>query len=157
RYANFNNDTSNDARGIVTMPDGGFTPLLFAARNGDVESAQLLLAAGASPNEAAPDGTSALVLAAHSGQPAVALTLLDHGADINDAGSGYTALHAAVLRGNRELVVALLRKGANPNAPLTKGTPVKRFGNDYALDEALAGATPLWLAAKFLEPRIIEA
>ena len=37
---------------------GGFTPLLFAARHGDIESARLLLAAGASINDTAPDGSS---------------------------------------------------------------------------------------------------
>ena len=31
----------------VIVPLGGFTPLLFAARHGDVESARLLLAGGA--------------------------------------------------------------------------------------------------------------
>ena len=60
---------------------GGSTPLLFAARTGDAESARLLLAAGADPNDSLPDGTSALVLAAHSGQGNVAAVLLDKGAD----------------------------------------------------------------------------
>ena len=46
---------------------GGSTPLLFAARAGDVESAEALLAAGANVNDALPEGMSALVLAAHSG------------------------------------------------------------------------------------------
>jgi ankyrin repeat protein len=49
------------------IEQGGFTPLLFAARQGDINSAELLLAAGANVNETAPDGTSALVVAAHSG------------------------------------------------------------------------------------------
>ena len=55
-----------------TVQRGGMTPLLFAARNGDAESAKLLLAAGADANDSLPDGTSALVLAAHSGQGNVA-------------------------------------------------------------------------------------
>ena len=42
--------------------------------------------------------------------------LLSRGADPNAAGAGYTALQAAVLRGNLELVKALLAKGADPNA-----------------------------------------
>jgi len=46
---------------------GGSTPLLFAARSGDADSAKFLLSAGADPNDALPDGTSALVLAAMSG------------------------------------------------------------------------------------------
>ena len=44
-----------------TVLRGGSTPLLFAARSGDVESARLLLEAGASANDALPDGMSALV------------------------------------------------------------------------------------------------
>jgi len=38
-------------------------------------------------------------MAAHSGDTALALFLLDQGADPNAAGAGYTALHAATLRG----------------------------------------------------------
>src|SRR5690349_12160171 len=49
-----------------TVKRGGATPLLFAARSGDVESARMLLGAGADANDAQPDGVSALVLAAHS-------------------------------------------------------------------------------------------
>src|SRR5215471_9568887 len=52
---------------------GGSTALLFAARAGDAESAKRLLVAGADPNDSLPDGTSALVLAAHSGHRDVAL------------------------------------------------------------------------------------
>src|SRR4029079_6705952 len=37
-----------------TVKRGGATPLLFAARSGDVESAQLLLDAGADANDAQP-------------------------------------------------------------------------------------------------------
>ena len=64
-----------------TVFRGGSTPLLFAARSGDVESARLLLNAGADPNEALPDGASALIVAAHSGNGAVGALLLEHGAD----------------------------------------------------------------------------
>src|SRR5262245_63772287 len=81
-----------------TVRRGGATPLLFAARVGDVESARLLLKAGADANEAQPDGVSDLVLAAHSGQGPVAALLLDNGANPDTLTSGYTALHAAVLR-----------------------------------------------------------
>src|SRR5262249_31736833 len=69
---------------------GGATPLLFAARVGDVESARLLLRAGADANDAQPDGVSALVLAAHSGHGPLAALLLDHGANPDTLASGYT-------------------------------------------------------------------
>lgn len=135
---------------------GGSTPLLFAARTGDAESARLLLAGGADPNDSLPDGTSALVLAAHSGQGNVAAVLLEKGADPNALGSGYTALHAAVLRSDLNLAKALLAHKADPNIRMTKGAPVRRDTTDFNLLAPLAGSTPYLLAAKFLEPEIMQ-
>src|SRR2546421_7018463 len=66
-----------------TVLRGGATPLLFAARVGDAESARLLLAAGAGANDSQPDGVSALVLAAHSGHGPVGALLLERGANPN--------------------------------------------------------------------------
>ena len=77
---------------------------MFAARSGDSGSARLLLSAGANVNDALPDGTSALVLAAHSGHGELAVLLLEKGARPDAAQSGYTALHAAVLRSDLPLV-----------------------------------------------------
>ena len=133
------------------------TPLLFAARVGDAESARLLLAAGADANDSLPDGTSALVLAAHSGQGNVAIALLEKGADPNAMGIGYAALHAAVLRSDLNLVKALLAHGADPNIRMTKGTPVRRDTTDFNLLAPLIGSTPYLLAARFLEPEIMKA
>jgi ankyrin repeat protein len=140
-----------------TVIRGGSTPLLFGARSGDVESIEFLLAAGADVNDALPDGTSALVLAAQSGNGAAASVLLQKGADPNAAGIGYTALHAAVLRSDLALVKELLAHGANPNAQMTKGTPLRRNSQDFNLPATLIGATPYWLAAKFIEPAIMRA
>ena len=91
--------------GSMVVPEdrGGYTPLLFAARYGDVDSAGLLLDAGADVNDTAPTGTSALVVAAHGGHTALARFLLDKGADANAADAGYTALHAAILRGGSRI------------------------------------------------------
>jgi ankyrin repeat protein len=141
---------------IVDAKQGGYTALLFAAQQGDVESAQLLLAAGATLNDRDASGTTTLVTAAHSGHTALAKMLLDRGADPNAAGAGYTALHAAVLRGDLALVQALVAKGANIDATITAGTPVRKYGLDYALSAAWIGATPYWLAAKFAEPEIMR-
>jgi ankyrin repeat protein len=134
---------------------GGSTPLLFAARAGDVESIKLLVAAGANVNDTLPDGTSALVEAAFSGHGAAAAVLLEKGADPNAAAVGYTALHTAVLRSDLELVDALLAHHANPNALLTKGTPIRRDSQDLMLPATLIGATPYFLAAKFLELKMM--
>ena len=139
------------------VPRGGSTAILFAARSGDVESARLLIAAGADVNDSLPDGASALIVAAHSGNSGVAKLLLEKGADVNGAAVGYTALHAAVLRSDLDLVKALLAQNANPNAQITKGTPVRRNSQDFELPKTLIGATPYLLAAKFVEADIMRA
>jgi ankyrin repeat protein len=140
-----------------TVFRGGSTPLLFAARSGDAESVRLLLAAGADVNDTLPNGMSALVLAAHSGNGPAARLLLEKRADPDAAGIGYTALHAAILRSDLAFVKDLLAHGANPNAQITKGTPLRRNSQDYNLPATLIGATPYWLAAKFIEPEIMRA
>ena len=140
-----------------TVRRGGSTPLLFAARSGDAESARLLLRAGADANDALADGLPALTLAAYSGHGDVALVLLEGGADPNAAAIGFTALHAAVLRPDVALVRALLARGAAPDAAMTKGTPMRRTSQDYDLPVALIPSTPFLLAARFLEPEIVRA
>jgi ankyrin repeat protein len=147
----------NSVRGVIETDLGGFTALLFAARAGNVASASHLLAAGADVNDATPNGLSALIIAAHSGNGAVAAYLVEHGANVNAAEAGYTALHAAMLLGDLPLVRALLAKGADPNTPLAKGTPSRYYSKDWAYNETLVGATPIWLAARFGEPEMMQA
>jgi ankyrin len=139
------------------MTRGGSTALLFAARSGDVGSARLLVEAGADANDSLPDGTPAITLAAHSGHGPLAAFLLEQGADPNAADVGYTALHAAVLRRDLELVRTLLAFKANPDARMTKGTPMRRTSQDFDLPAVLIGATPFALAAKFLETGMVRA
>ena len=142
--------------GNFDMAHGGSTALLFVARNGDVETARALIEAGADVNDIAASGTSALVIAAHSSNTALAIFLLEQGADPNGAGAGYTALHAAVLRGQVELVQALLDHGANVNAIVQHGTPGRRFSADFSIRHQYIGTNALWLAAKFGEPEIVR-
>ncbi|MCG8428325.1 MAG: ankyrin repeat domain-containing protein [Chromatiales bacterium] len=136
---------------------GGFTPLLFAARQGDVRMARLLLNAGADIDGVAGNGVSPLVLATHSGHSELARFLIEQGADTNSIGAGYTALHAAILRGDLEVVNALLDHGADPNTRLQKANPVQRASEDWVLKTPLIGATPYWIAASFREPSIMRA
>ena len=70
------------------------------------------------------------------------------GADANAVGAGYTALHSAILRGDGELVKALLARGANPNAPLQKGTIVLRSAYQWILPKIYVGLTPFQLASR---------
>ena len=139
-----------------TVPRGGMTPLLFAARSGDVETARILVDAGADKNEALPDGTPPLTLAAYSGHTGVATLLLEKGADPNAAEVGFTALHAAILRRDIQLLRTLLTFKANPSARMTKGTPMRRTSQDFDLPVIYLGATPFALAARYLETEMVR-
>ena len=59
-----------------------------------------------------------------------------------------------MLRADAALVRALLAHGADPNALLTRGTPVPRWTYQYVLTLREKGATPFLLAVKYLEPGI---
>ena len=172
----------------------GFTAIHFAARVGDLESVKLLLAAGVDVNlqtqsgeppqaveapaagvrgggggrgggGAAAGGYTPLLIATLRAQVEVALYLLDHGADPNIDGAGFTPLHWASTtwegfasnpvygfedpmsgipdrQGKLRLVKALLAHGANVNARMTKRQP--SFATGY---QDAVGATPFLLAA----------
>ena len=141
-------DYNGDARGTAWVYYGGFTPFLFAAREGSVESAEYLLAAGANVNDTAADGSTALAVAALSGQSAVAELLIEHGADLDADGGGYAPLHATVLRGELSLAESLMAHGADVNIRLIGATQARRSQDDYAFDRKLIGATPFMLAAR---------
>lgn len=154
-FANASNGGAFD-QGVMEQL-GGYSPLLFAARNGDIEMARLLLSAEANIEGVAGNGSSPLVVAAHSGHGELARLLLERGADANAIGAGYTALHSAILRGDLATVESLLEHGADPNARLLKAHPVQRASEDWALKTPMIGATPYWIAASFREAPIMRA
>jgi ankyrin repeat protein len=97
---------------VHARSNGGFTPLLFAARNGQIESVKALLTAGSTLRESLPArrsrtsstaagaapadpevGLDAFLLAAANAHYELAAWLLDQGADPNEAPQGWTALH----------------------------------------------------------------
>ncbi len=138
----------------------GFTPLLFAVRDGDVESARLLIDAGADVNETSSDGTTPLLVAAHNAREQMATALLEQGADPNLADmSKVTPLHAAVWKhvGEVGLVRRLLEYGADPNAR-AKRLPRALPGElpNFRSSGNLAGATPFLLAAKVADPAVMQ-
>jgi ankyrin repeat protein len=139
---------AGDPEGTVEIDQGGLTPLLFAALNGDVATSRRLLDAGADVNDTAAAGTTALVMAVHRGFAPLATLLLERGADVDAAAGGYTALHSAVLRGDQQLVKLLLAHGAALNPRLAKGTFLKRGSREFAFDKFLVGATPFLLASR---------
>jgi ankyrin repeat protein len=158
------------------MPLGGLTPLLFAARQGCLDCAKILLKSGAEVNAADPNNISPLLMATINGHYDVAAFLLDRGADPNIADeTGRTALYAAVdmhtmPASNRpspneiennltsmDLIQALLARGANVNAQLKKLQPYRTKldrGDDTMLG---AGTTPILRAAKAGDAAAIEA
>jgi uncharacterized protein len=152
----------------------GFTPLMFAAQQGDDDSTRILLRAGAKPNEAQPKtGLTPLMIASAMANTKAVDVLLDNGADPNLAdANGYTSLHRVVRDsdyginlaakdGILTIVKSLLKHGANPNARLVqdkeKAAEEIKNGNvqiegkrtAVTVDEIiLQGATPLFLAAE---------
>lgn len=158
------------------MPLGGLTPLLFAARQGCVDCARVLVSAGADINAADPNNITPMVMALINGHYDAAAFLLDHGADPNIADeTGRTPLYAAVddhtmpesnLPAPREIdnkltsmdiIQMLLAHGANVNARLKKQTPY-RTKIDRGADTMLTtGTTPMLRAAKAGDAEAIQA
>jgi ankyrin repeat protein len=141
---------------ITEMERGGFAPLLFAARVGDLGSARLLVAAGADVNDLTPAGSSALAVAALSGHGDVATLLLEHGADPNAAAGGYAPLHAAILHRDARLVEAILSAGADPDARVTASTRFTRDSADFYFPPWFVDATAFWLAARYREADVMR-
>ena len=130
---------------------GGNTALMFAARDGDLASARILVDAGADVDDTNAWGVSAVTLAAHSGYRELVAFLLDRGADPDADEAGFGALHEAAMRRDADLTAVLLEHGADPNIRLRTWTPARRASRDYNFRPALIGATPFWLAARFGE------
>jgi ankyrin repeat protein len=153
------------ASSVSPFARGGMSAIQFTAREGDVETAKVMLDAGVDINYPDIDGTSALVVAIMNKRYTFAKFLLDRGADPNVTDvKGRAALYAAVDMRNEDwsalpnrkledsypsldLIKAILARGANINAKLTKNLPGRSGmdAGDTTLDE---GTTPLMRAAR---------
>jgi ankyrin repeat protein len=149
----------------IEFPKGGWSALMYAARQGGVETSRRLAEAGADLNQAGPDGITPLLLAIINAHFDVAALLLERGADPNLADdSGMAALYAAVdmhtmptvlarpeakpsgALDHVEMVELLLARGASVNAQLKAPLLIRQnLEGDRGLG---AGSTPLMRAAK---------
>jgi ankyrin repeat protein len=149
------------------LPPGGMTPLLFAAREGCLDSTEALIELGADLDMTTPDGISPIVSALINGHYDVAAALVEAGTDpnlVDETGRG--ALYAAIdfntmPASNRpapyvidnehtalDVARMLLEHGADVNARLETLPPYRAKldrGNDTMLS---TGTTPMLRAAK---------
>ena len=131
-------------RGSRYLIPGAMTPLLYAARDGRLASATLLLDAGASIEQADGNGITPLLAAIGNNHPDVARMLVDRGANINVVDwYGRTPLWTAVEARNMDfdnntfmnnvdrgplldLIKVLLDKGAAVNTRTKESPPIRR-------------------------------
>ena len=131
-------------RGSRYLIPGAMTPLMYAARDGRLESARLLLDAGATIDQTDANAITPLIAAIANNHADVARLLIDRGANVNAVDwYGRTPLWTAVEARNMdfdnntfvnnvdrapllELIDVLLAKGANPNARTKESPPIRR-------------------------------
>lgn len=146
-------------------PKGKLTPLMYASRDGQFDAVRTLVELGAELNAVSGDQSTALLLATINGNLDIAKYLVESGADVTIASvDGATPLYGALrvqwtLRTNRpqpstfyeetqylDLMTLILKKGADPNARLTKN--LWYIGYNFALERNnSSGTTPFWKAA----------
>jgi uncharacterized protein len=141
---------------------GGLTPLIFATKQGDLDTVQVLLKAGAKVNETSEYGWTALLDATQNRFYQLGAYLLDHGADPNIANEGgWTPLYIATDNRNiecgdyptrkpdmdhLEYIKRLLAAGAQTNLRMRSSTETRTVFTHQWLNEE--GATPFLRAAQ---------
>jgi ankyrin repeat protein len=160
------------------MNQGGFTPLLYAAREGCIECAKELVAGGADLDLHDPHRVTPLIMALLNLHFDFAAYLIEAGADVNKWDLyGRSPLYMAAdtstlpVMGNGAMVVLpstdqltavdvarlLLAKGANVNAQLKRRPPYRNVPQDRGGDSILSfGATPLLRAARAGDTPMVE-
>jgi ankyrin repeat protein len=171
-------------RKVITEPrpkdlnKGGFTPLLYAAREGCIECARHLIAAGADPDLEDPERITPLNMALLNLHFEFAAYMIKAGADVDKWDLfGRSPLYMAAdvstlpVKGNGAMAVIpsedsvtaldvarlLLEAGANPNLQLKRRPPYRDVPQDRGGDTILAqGATPLLRAARAGDAPFVE-
>lgn len=131
----------------------GFTPLAWAARTGNVDAIDLLVAAGADTNRHDPRiGWPPLIHAIHKGRDAAVQRLMRRGASVNaTTRGGVTPLMVAAGDGRPAIVRLLLDAGANPE--------LRRGDGATALTLAVSGGALTDLERPLLgrcQPEIVQ-
>jgi ankyrin repeat protein len=155
-------DTDVIVAGLVGTGGGGLTALVFAAREGDLESARNLLDAGADVNETTEYGWTPLLTATNNRHYRLAEYLIERGANPNIANKGgWTPLYLATDNRNIEggdypvpkpdldhldFITFLLAHDADPNARAKDNTLTRTIFTMQWFYEA--GATPFVRAAQ---------
>lgn len=149
------------------MNKGGFSPLLYAARQGCTTCVAILANGGADLNATDPDRISALNLALINLHFDTAVALIEAGADVNQWDifgraplynaidlntlpvGGRTDIPSEDTHSGVDVARMLLERGANPNMQLKVRPPYRNAVFDRGSDNSLAeGATPLIRAAR---------
>ena len=160
------------------MNQGGFTPLLYAAREGCIECAKALVEGGANVDLPDPHRVTPLVMALLNLHFDLAIYLIEAGADVDKWDLyGRSPLYMAAdtstlpVMGNGAMVVLpsmdkhsaldvarlLLDKGADPNLQLKRRPPYRNVPQDRGGDSILSqGATPLLRAARAGDAPFVE-
>jgi ankyrin repeat protein len=154
---------------------GGFTALLYAAREGCARCVEALIAGKVDVDMTDPESVTPLMMAAQNLHFDTAAVLIKAGADVNRWDLwGRSALYLTVdvntvPHGGRadrpsldtttglDVIRMLLEAGANPNLQLKLLPPYRNVGNDRGLDTMLTiGTTPLLRAAKALDAPAVK-
>lgn len=124
--ANFQDDT-------VSVVDITVTPLMLAARNGNLQQVQTLIMGGANVNAVDLSGNTPLMWAVRGGNGAIVLALLDRGANPYARNhNGQTALDIAIASNNPELIRLLESyRNAVLGGLMKKGLPPEVVGQIF--------------------------
>lgn len=115
-------NNGSNVNAVSAKDNDGEAALIWVAKKGHAEVAEVLLKYGADVNIKSNHGTTALMWTARRGYEEVAEVLLKYGADVNVKNNyASTALIWAAKYGNTEVAEILLEHGADINAKANNG------------------------------------